>query len=219
MTTVACYGRGMMRDKKILISLLALAVTTGAILLVAPSGDSHYRAAGIQSLPRVQPRTIAPAPLVVEPAGSPCAAYIAAVPPEIIRAAGNPRIACEPHPAGAAESEAGRYTIDGIVHVYPDTYGYDPATFYPYVIAHELGHAYADKNIENWFPYVDARGLSRPGANLADQVAISEDYAETFAYALGLWQPIGIAPRGFHNVAGAPTQQQIDALRAAHLLP
>lgn len=95
--------------------------------------------------------------------------------------------------------------FDGVVRVLAsdDT---DPA-YYKLVASHELGHA--------WDQYV----LSEPGKREAALEALKwpewdvEGWAKVFQYAIGWWVPED------HYGDTMPLAAQIEALRAAHLVP
>jgi len=151
-------------------------------------------------------------PMPGGPPDSPCAIAVQQIPADLYADAGWPGVVCENH-GGPLPGEAGWF--DGAtIHADASTSrGYDPVPYFKAIIGHELGHAYANHQGFSMWPYADIRGLPH------DLYLASEDYAETFSYAAGLWMPLGPPPYAFQNVAGVPTADQIARLRYAGLLP
>jgi hypothetical protein len=97
------------------------------------------------------------------------------------------------------------------------------------VIAHETGHAWAYKHRISMTTYAALRGLPRGDSaailrgDMAWFTIVHEDYAETFAWSIGRMPDVpGLEvppPYAFQTTAGAPTVVQVEALRAADLLP
>jgi hypothetical protein len=81
--------------------------------------------------------------------------------------------------------------------------------FYQEIAAHELGHAYAWAHPQlDWDRFAAIRG-----ANGGD-----ENYADSFAYAFGMYRQHG--PQVWRTGGlGLPTPAQLDALRTAGFLP
>lgn len=135
---------------------------------------------------------------------------IAAEHPKVWRQAGNPTVVCGALPATQRAEVAGYY---------------DAKTTTIYVldgrfIAHELGHAWFTTQARkrggiDVTKYARIRGFPNPYA-----FEVFEDYAETFAWALGEWPEVEAPPPyRFQTVAGAPDAEQINQLRRARLLP
>jgi hypothetical protein len=108
-------------------------------------------------------------------------------------------------------------TWDGrSVTIYPNHHpAIAPDAYYREIIAHETGHAWASAHHVDMIRYASIRQL--PPGTVPRWV--NEDYAETFAYALGYWTGFDGPPYAFRAGAGRPTPRQIGALRSAHLLP
>jgi hypothetical protein len=91
---------------------------------------------------------------------------------------------------------------------------------YNRLIAHELGHAWAFTRRVNLARYALIRGFEDYYGQIS---AIVEDYAETFAWALGEYDTLvrvsAPPPYSFQTTAGPPTLAQIAQLRKEHLLP
>lgn len=133
--------------------------------------------------------------------------------------AGSPPVVCQPGPF--ADGTAGGSWDGSTILIAPWSPGLGGTArgYYRTTIAHEVGHAYArthgiDVAISL---YARVRGF----APEADQATVNEDYAETFALAVGWWSadPVPAAPYDFLAGAGVPSAHQLHALRAAGLLP
>lgn len=126
------------------------------------------------------------------------------------RQAGNPTVECGSLPATARPDIAGYYDAKtGTIYVLDGRF-----------IAHELGHAWFTTQARkrgglDVTKYARLRGFPNPYA-----FEVFEDYAETFAWALGEWPDVQAPPPyRFQTVAGTPTPEQIERLRGKRLLP
>lgn len=137
---------------------------------------------------------------------SPSADQFIAQYPAIYAAAGSPAVVCGEAP--------GAWT--GVYNHRTRTITIEDGTRLG-AFAHELGHAWVYANaLQRLDEYAAIRGF--PGDGISTEVM--EDYAETFAFALGLWEPHGAGPPyEFKNVAGVPTPKQLRKLKKAGLLP
>lgn len=142
----------------------------------------------------------------VDPAISHCravAAHLEATLPASTRAP----VHCALNAAPNVPDAAGWY--DGHVHVLvnPDT------RYLEQVIAHELGHAWQAHHVAGApraFRFIAVRGDTG--------VEFPEDFADTFAWAVGHWAPID-ARAWRTSASGAPTVAQVETLRTEGLLP
>lgn len=90
---------------------------------------------------------------------------------------------------------------------------------YGTAVAHELGHAWLFENAGDLVLFARVRGhVESPYS-----VTVMEDYAETFAYALGEWgtqvETVAEPPYRFQTVAGVPSEGQLAVLRVSGVLP
>ena len=129
--------------------------------------------------------------------------------------AGVPAFECDLTPVNGEGGWWDGHVVHVVAPAMPSTV---PAgAYYREVVAHEMGHAWAQANKVDLNRYATIRGFPR-GTVLNSTV--TEDYAESFAYALGWWTSLHTgAPYEFKNAAGVPTRHQILALRSARLLP
>jgi len=131
--------------------------------------------------------------------------------------AGAPAYVCAPGPL-ADGSLGGEWnaTTRTVTITPPTGTASAPLAFYEVTVAHETGHAWASANGVDLHAYAKIRGFS----TAFNDYAVGEDYAETFALALG-WYHADAAPSpyNFHTEAGRPSHRQVVALRNAGLLP
>jgi hypothetical protein len=142
----------------------------------------------------------------------------------MVRLAGSPSFVCS-DPGGG---NFGRFDeATNTVYVTPDA----SVALARRTVAHEVGHAWIERHGSRYADFARIRGLtfdsrlllSDPEAAKVQVGRVIEDYAETFAYSIGWFEVVaGVAihdPYAFENEAGFPTEAQMDALRAAKLLP
>lgn len=147
--------------------------------------------------------------------------------PEIIEAAGHPSYECISDPsrgAGGYWKDTNAIQINNALS--PEARAWDVTDKRRYLmkaVAHETGHAWAVHNElkQRGQEFQALRDYSALDA--ADPIIVQEDYAETFAYALGWYQSddecYAHVPYCWQLDAGKPTAAQINALRAVGLLP
>lgn len=136
----------------------------------------------------------------------------------IVRQAGSPVYVCVANDGDARQARFDKATNTVTVEEQPS------ATNYVVLLAHETGHAWGEKHHVSYLRFGEMRGFVRPSLDKvpAWTQTVIEDYADTFAYALGDWRPLeGVrvpAPYQFQHEAGVPTAEQIVLLRALQLL-